>query len=63
MRGIVTNEGKTNKRIGATRFVCSFTSRWLVGGLVALLVLAGNTGRASAAEPPPVKPIPIVTAP
>jgi len=63
MRGIVTNEGKTNKRIGATRFVSSFTPRWLVGGLVALLVLAGNVSRASAAEPPPIKPIPIVTMP
>ena len=63
MRVTVTNEGKTNKRIGATRFVSSFTPRWLVVGLVALLVLAGNAGRASAAEPPPVKPIPIVTMP
>jgi hypothetical protein len=76
MRGAVANEGKANERIEATRFVSSFTltthpcdgvrrftTRWLVGGLVTLLALAGNASRARAAEPPPAKPIPIVTMP
>jgi len=59
MRKIPARAQERDKRIGLARFVYLFGLGWLL----AALAFAVNVGHARADEPPPGKPVPIVTAP
>ncbi len=62
MQTALAGEQKRDKRIELLRFVYSFALCWLLLAL-AWVTSAGNAGHVRAAEPPPGKPVPIVTAP